>query len=117
MTVVRKGRISRREFGRIAAVAVPLAAVAVPLTATAGTSTSVIEVQASGGDSAKPDLKPKPALTAEQAGKMDEALTKLSGQLDQLRKHTLAYGAEPAFVFKAEAPRRTAPAASAARKG
>ena len=114
MTAVNKGRISRREFGRIAAVA---GAMAVPLATTAAMPTSVVEAQSTGEDSAKPDLRPKPALTAEQAGKMDEALTKLAGQLGQLRKHTLAYGAEPAFVFKAEAPRRAVPAASAARKG
>jgi hypothetical protein len=109
-----KVAISRREFGRIAAVA---GAVAVPFAAKAGMNAGLAEAQSPGGDSAKPDLKPKPALTAEQMGKMDEALTKLAGQLGQLRKHTLAYGAEPAFVFRAEAPRRAMPAAPAGRKG
>jgi hypothetical protein len=59
----------------------------------------------------QPELKFHPALTPDQTAKLDEALTRLASQLAQMRKRTLPYSAEPAFVFRAEAPRRPAPAA------
>lgn len=116
-TAKRSAEISRREFGRIAVLASAASTVAAPIASAAVVSKPVAEApateaaQASGTPSAA-DLKPKPALTTEQAPKLDEALGRLAAQLGQMRKHTLPYSTEPAFVFKAEPPHRSLPALS-----
>ena len=111
----KKGGISRREFGQIAVVGAAVAPLAA-ISARASATNSAPQAQAAATVNPPADLKPHPALTAEQAAKLDEALSRLAAQLGQLRKHTLPYGAEPAFVFRAEMPRHP-PAAPAPSKG
>lgn len=103
--------ISRRAFARMAG-AVPLVGI---LPAEFAREPNPQAQAAS--DTAQSDLKPHPALTPDQAPKLDEALGRLAGQLAQLRKHTLPYSAEPAFTFHAEVPRRVARTPSATPKG
>jgi hypothetical protein len=108
---VPRDSITRRDFGRFAVVsaaAVPLAGIS-SLEAAPETSTPP-QKQAAANEDSKPDLKPHPSLTPGQAAKLDEALGRLAGQLGEIRKHRLAYSAEPAFTFRAEIPRRVAPA-------
>lgn len=106
-----KNVISRRAFARMAG-AVPLVGIV-----RAGFAHETKRPAQAASDATLPDLKPHPALTADQAAKLDEALGRLAGQLGQLRKHTLPYSAEPAFTFRAEVPRRAAPAPAATGKG
>lgn len=105
--------LSRRDFGRITiagAAALPLAGLSSIEAARETATAAHIQAQATAGDPPKPDLKPHAALTPDQAAKLDESLTKLAGQLAQMRKHPLPYIAEPAFTFHAELPHRAPPA-------
>jgi hypothetical protein len=89
-------RISRREFNRLAAVAVAAA----PLARRSGH-------EAASAPPTPPQATPNPVLTADQEKKVREALAKRAEEVAPLRDHTLPYGLEPAFTFRARpAPRR-----------
>lgn len=89
-------RMSRREFGRLAAVG----AVGVPLARMGAHELAPAQ-------SSSPQTAPKPTLTAEQEKKLQEEVAKRAEDLGPLRDHTLPYSLEPAFLFRARsAPRR-----------
>ena len=89
-------RISRREFNLLA---VAGAAVVAPLSTTYALASRV------GQEPSAADAKPKarPALTAEQAKKVEEEIGKREEQMASIRGRTLPYGLEPAFVFHVQA--------------
>jgi hypothetical protein len=91
-------RISRREFTRLAA----LGAAVSPL---AGIS-AAREPQS---QSPETNPAPKQVLSAEQEGKVREAVAKRDEQLAGMRARTLPYGLEPAFVFSVRTARHAPP--------
>jgi hypothetical protein len=90
-------RISRRDFHRLAVVG----AVATPLAGIPGAAFA--QEQAT-----EAKLGAKPVLTPEQTKKVQEAVAKRDEQLAGMRGHTLPYGLEPAFIFRARAATRRA---------
>jgi hypothetical protein len=91
-------QISRREFNRLAAVAMAAA----PLAPMGGH-------EVASAPPAPPQATPKPVLTADQEKKVREAVAKRAEEVAPLRDHTLPYGLEPAFTFRARpTPRRPA---------
>jgi hypothetical protein len=89
--------ISRREFHRLAVVG----AAAAPIARIPG----VVFAQE---QSKEAKLGVKQVLTSEQTQKVQEAVAKRDEQLARMRDHTLPYGLEPAFVFRARATTRRA---------
>jgi hypothetical protein len=94
-------RITRREFHLLAtvgAMAAPLAAASMP-------------AQQPQSATEKPPVKP--LLTSEEEKKVNEVVAKREEEMAGVHRHTLPYGLEPAFVFRARATRRRAPAKAA----
>ena len=91
-------RITRREFHLLAAIG----AVAVPL---AGAR---LEGQKPQSVTEKPPIKQ--LLTAEMEKKVNEAVVEREDEMARVHGHTLPYGLEPAFLFRARAPKRRASA-------
>ena len=89
-------RITRREFQLLAALGV----FAAPL---AGANAEAQQPQPA---AEKPPVKP--LLTAEMEKKVNEAVAKREEEMAEVHRHTLPYGLEPAFLFRARVPKRRA---------
>jgi hypothetical protein len=91
-------RITRREFHLLAAAG----AIAAPLAA------SGLPGQQPQSTTEKPPVQA--LLTSEEQKKVNEEVAKREEEMSILHRHTLPYGLEPAFVFRARVPRRRASA-------
>jgi hypothetical protein len=89
-------RITRREFHWLAALGV----FAAPL---AGAS---VEPQQPQPSAEKPPVKP--LLTAEMQKRVNEEVAEREEEMAAVHRHTLPYGLEPAFLFRARVPKRRA---------
>jgi len=93
-------RITRREFNLLAAAG----AIAAPLIA------ATLDAQQPQSATEKPPIKP--LLTSDEEKKVNEEVAKREEEMAGLHRHTLPYGLEPAFLFRARVPRRRASAKS-----
>jgi len=89
-------RITRREFHWLAALGV----FAAPLAAAS------VAPQQRQPATEKPPVKP--LLTAEIEKKVHEEIAQREDEMAAVHRHTLPYGLEPAFLFRARVPKRRA---------
>jgi hypothetical protein len=95
-------RMNRRQFAKVAGATVALGSAAGELWARerdAGLKPGATQTPQ---QPAGPSAAAKPKLTPEQEEKVKQAVERRERQLAGLRGRTLAYSAEPAFVFRAK---------------